>query len=229
MSSTVSTSANSVPPTVTPVSRRAASVRHRSRPSTSGRREGTPRTRVGDAEDPPPAVARRTQDRVGRPQRARALAEQVGGHLRGVHADLHDGRTACRGRGVGVGVGQPVGEIVAALFDDGEVREPLPDLGTAAGRVQITGHGDDARRDGRGRDGVECVQQGGGGDVCGRGVAERGGQPRLRQSGNRCLRDHQHRHPPVWPQEITRQKSSIARKLPRTEPLTFDFPPVREP
>ena len=95
------------------------------------------------------------------------------------------------------------------------------------GLVQIAGQRHHPRLHRRGGHRVEGVQQRGGGDVGGGLIADAGGQPRLRLAGHRRLGDHQ--HDVTGHHEITRQKSSAAMTLPRTEPLTFDLPPVRGP
>ena len=130
-------------------------------------------------------------------------------------------------------VGQPVGEAVAALPDHGEGGEPVADLarpGRLGCRSPVIATTRCVHR-GRGHR-VERVQQGGGGDVGGGPLPQRGGQSRLGQPGHRRLGHHEHgdryrfrarRH------EMTFQKSTAAVKLPRTDPLTFDFPPVRGP
>ena len=70
-----------------------------------------------------------------------------------------------------MGVGQPVGEVVATLRDHLN-RQPRADLGRAAGPVEISGERDDAGAAGVACDRVECVQQRGGGDIGGGVIAE---------------------------------------------------------
>ena len=123
-------------------------------------------------------------------------------------------------------VGEAIGEIVSALRYDGERVEATADLVGCAGGIEISNHRHHTRLYGCGRDRVEGVQQRSRRDVGGRPITDRGGQPRLGQSGHGCLCDDEcdHRN-----HEITRQKSMAATTLPRSEPLTFDLPPVRGP
>ena len=89
-------------------------------------------------------------------ERRGTVGDQVRGHLRGVHPDLQHRKPAHRRRGVGVRVDQPLGEVLAALLDDGEVGESHADLGTAGRRVQVTGHRHDARSHRRRGHGVQA-------------------------------------------------------------------------
>ena len=125
-------------------------------------------------------------------------------------------------------VGEPIGEAVAALLDHRERLEAMPDLGAGGGAGQVAGERHHPRGDRCGGHRVQRVQQRGGGDLGGDPVADRGGQPRLGPAGFRRLGNHQqgHRQPA---HEITFQKSRIAVMLPRSEPLTFDLPPVLGP
>ena len=113
------------------------------------------------------------------------------------------------------------------LFSGAQLHGPMPhDEPETRFSVDLrVVHRVDQRR-GRGAPQVDDRSRG---DVGGRRVANGGRQARLRQPGHRRLRDDQHRNGQLPRQEITRQKSSIARTLPRTEPLTFDLPPVRDP
>ena len=97
---------------------------------------------------------------------------------------------------------------------------------TSAGGGEIAGERDDAGRHRGGRDGVQGVQQRGRGESAAADVPDARREARLRQPGHRRLGHHQHGH---RYHEIARQKSRAAMKLPRTEPLTFDLPPVRGP
>ena len=105
-------------------------------------------------------------------------------------------------------------------------RKALTDFGAAAGLVQVTGKRHHPGMDRRSGHRVEGVQQRGGGDIGGGLITDGGRQPGLRLPGHRRLGHHQSRH---RDHEIARQKSSAAMTLPRSEPLTFDFPPVRGP
>ena len=229
-SSTVSTSANSATrSTSIPVSRSAASVtapvsgpRHRDRRAGS---RPSPASVTPSTHHPPsramPSTASRGQ------QCLRAFGDQFGGHLRGIHPDLQDGETAGGRGGVGVRVGQPLGEVVATLRHDGEIGEPGADLVARAGVVQIAGqrHHPGLRPGPRPpRPRCPAARR--------RRCRRRPASPTLAASrvfacpGTGALAttsttygDH----------EITRQKSSAAMKLPRTDPLTFDLPPVRGP
>ena len=125
-------------------------------------------------------------------------------------------------------VGEPIGEVVAALLDHRERLESLTDLGGAGGGVQVAGERHHPRGDRRGGHRVQRVQQRGGGDIGGDPVADRRGQPRLGPTGLRRLGNHQQRHR-QRAHEITFQKSRIAVTLPRSEPLTLDLPPVLGP
>ena len=129
---------------------------------------------------------------------------------------------------VGMRVGQPIGEVDAALLDHRERLEPTADLGAAGRGIQIAGERDHPRGHRRIRRGVQRVEQCRGGDLGCQLVADGRGQPRLRFSRLRRLGDHQQRHR-EGVHEITFQKSRIAVILPRSEPLTFELPPVRGP
>ena len=159
-------------------------------------------------------------------QPARAIGQQFGGHLRGVHPDLQHRIAPKISARIGVRVGEPIGEAVAALLDHRERLEAMPDLGGRGGAVQVPGQRHHPPGGRRGGHRVQRVEQRGGGDVGGNPVADCGGQPRLGPAGFRRLGNHQQRH---RNHEITFQKSRIAVTLPRSEPLTFDLPPVLGP
>ncbi|BCP39233.1 hypothetical protein MINTMi198_46030 [Mycobacterium intracellulare M.i.198] len=125
-------------------------------------------------------------------------------------------------------VGEPCGEIVAALGDHGEGRQSPPDIGGARGAAEVPGEGDDPRRHRRVGHGVQRVEQCGGGDLGGDAVADARREPRLGPARLGRFGDHQQRHRQGG-HEITFQKSRIAVMLPRSDPLTFDLPPVRGP
>ena len=144
----------------------------------------------------------------------------------GVHPDLQHGMSA--GPCVRVRIGEPVGEVVAALTDHRERLESATDLSSPGGGVQVAGERDDSRRHRRGGNRVECVQQRRGGDLGRNAVADGRREPGLGAAGLGSLGDHQQRYRQNS-HEITFQKSRIAMMLPRREPLTLDLPPVRGP
>ncbi len=125
-------------------------------------------------------------------------------------------------------VGKPVGEVVTALWNHREGLQLLPDFGGARGGVQVTGECHHPRRHRRRGHRVQRVQQRGGGDLGGDPVTDRRREPCLGPARLRRFGDHQQGHRQDT-HEITFQKSRIAVMLPRSEPLTFDLPPVRGP
>ena len=125
-------------------------------------------------------------------------------------------------------VSEPVGEIVAALSDHCEGLQAVGDIVSVRRGSEIAGECHDPCRRRRRDHRVQRVQQRGRGDLGGEPVTHRGRQPGFGQAWHRRLRDDQHRHRQDA-HEMTFQKSKIATMLPRSEPLTFDLPPVREP
>ena len=113
--------------------------------------------------------------------------------------------------------------------DDGQlvlmVIEPVADRGGPARRGKVAGQRHHARGNRRRGHRIQSVQQSGSSEISRDRSAQRAGQPGLGQTGYRTLGHHQYSHGNGH--EITRQKSSAAKKLPRSEPLTFDSPPVR--
>ena len=181
---------------------------------------------LGDAEHPPTAIPRQPEHRVGGEQFACAIADQFVGDLRSVHSDLQHRQPAGHRGGVDVRVRQPLGEVGAALRHDSEIGQAGRNLRTVARGAELAGQRHHPRRNRCCGHRVERVQQCGGGDVGGGRISDAGREPRLRLPRHRRLGDHQYDD---GDHEITRQKSSAAMKLPRTEPLTFDLPPVRGP
>ncbi len=98
--------------------RSATSARRRGRAAASGSVQ---------AQHPPSAVRGRAEYRVrGARERLEAVAQQLGGDLRGVHADLHGGQARVQRGGVGVRGGDPLAQPVAPLFDDVAPRRARP-------------------------------------------------------------------------------------------------------
>ena len=126
-----------------------------------------------------------------------------------------------------MGVGEPVGEIVSALRHDREVGETArgsPSDAQASSRSPVIAT--TRACTGAAATASSVSSSAAAAMSAAARVADGGGQPRLRQSGHGRLGDHEHGH---RNHEITRQKSSAAMKLPRSDPLTFDLPPVRGP
>ena len=78
---------------------------------------------IGNAEHPPAAVTSQAKHRVGGQEFPRAFPDQFVGHLRGVHPDLQHREPAGRRGRVDVRIGQPLGEVGAALRHHREVGE----------------------------------------------------------------------------------------------------------
>ena len=141
--------------------------------------------------------------------------------LRGVHADLHH-RPTGEAVGLPVAVDQALAEGLPVLAHD----EPAPgggaDLLGPARPGQVAGQGQHPAA-GRERlgSGVERVEQRGGGELRGTGVARHAGQPGLRLPGDRRLGHDEH----AAGHGRTLAKSRVARSEPFTEPDTFDRVP----
>nr|WP_292644741.1 hypothetical protein [Nocardioides sp.] len=172
---------------------------------------------VAKGQRPPAAVLGGGEHGVGRVQAAGHRQQPGRGHLRGVHADLHDWSGD-----VGVGVREPLPEAVAVLRGDGPPGECCPDLGRPDPVGEVAGEGEPAPvRSDRQRARLDGVQQSGRRDSRGRRVADVGRQPGLHEAGHRCLGDEEQRR-----HESTRQKSYAAWALPRTDPETFERVPA---
>ena len=91
-------------------------------------------------------------------------------------------------------IGEPVGEVVAALANHGEGFESTTNVGCARGRLQLAGERYHPRRDRRRGHRVQSVKQGRGGDLGRDPVADGRGQPCLGAAGLRSFRDHQQGH-----------------------------------
>ncbi len=211
-----------------PVSRSAASVTApvSDRDIGIARRQSAIAASVTPSTHQPPSRASPSTASAASSSRAHSR-DQFGGHLRGVHSDLQHRQPAGGRGGVDVRVGQPLGEVGAALRHDSEIGQaetgsrrrgsPAPSSPVSATTRAATGAAATA----------SSVSSSAAAAMSAAAViADAGRQPRLRLPGHRRLGDHQHDD---GDHEITRQKSSAAMKLPRTEPLTFDLPPVRGP
>ena len=185
------------------------------------------RGRSLQTKDPPTAIVRQPEHGGRLEQLPCTVGQQLRGHLRGVHPDLQHRIVRQPLARIGVRVGKPGGEVLAALLDHGERRESFAELGDAGRLVQIAGEGHHPRGHRRRGHRVQGVEQGGSGNVRGEVIADRRRQAGLRTAGLRRLGHHQHGHRQCH--EITFQKSTIAVTLPRSDPLTFDLPPVRGP
>ena len=162
-------------------------------------------------------------------QRRGGVEQELGGDLGGVHADLHDRSGAAVGDR-GVRVGQPLVEAVADLGGGAPAGQRGEDLVSAHGLGKVPGEAEVAAlgTDGGGG-GVDRVEQAGGGDL-GRGlVADVGAQAGLDASRDgrlghdedpgRHVRVVRRRH------DSTFQKSRAVRRVPLTEPETFERVP----
>lgn len=181
---------------------------------------------IPHTEDPPATVERHAQRGVVVGERVRTPGQPTGVDLGSVHPDLDD-REPTGGRGgIQVRVGEPVGEAFATLRQHRESIQARTDLVSARSGIEVAGQRDGARRGRCPCHHIQRVQQRRRGDLGGFLIAQGGGKSSFRKPGHRGLGDDQQAH---LRHEIARQKSHAAIALPRTEPLTFDVPPVRGP
>ncbi len=189
--------------------------------------------RAGDPEEPPASVVGRAKDcRVGAGEQCPGLEQCLRGQVRGVHADLDDGR-ARRSRSVLVGVDESLGEPLATLGVKGPVGSGVEELfgklpvceDTVEGEVASFGA---VRRSAD----LHRVEQRSGCQVCGALHANLAAEPGLDVPDDRRLGDDEH-HRAVHASaahasavhDRTAAKSRAARIVPSTEPDTFDRVP----
>lgn len=122
-------------------------------------------------------------------------------------------------------VGQSLAEGAAALCHDLAPAQQVTQFRGPFGGVEVAGEGDHAAGHIAEQDGVQGVQQGGGGQVGRFDRGKRRAESGLGEAGHRRFgQDEQRRGTAHF---ITDQKSRVARSDPRTEPDTFEVPPAR--
>jgi hypothetical protein len=179
------------------------------------------RIRLTQAEQPEAAVLGRPEHgvRVPRGQRLRHRLQQPGGHLRGVHADQHDGDRELRVRVVERG-GDPLIQPLAALRRHLEAGRQLRPQGTRRGPLIIQGQRVPGER-GTGP-GLQRVDERRLGQHRGFLRRERRGEPGLDPARHRSL--GQDDELGLGHETSTRRMSRTVRTVPPTVPVTLDRP-----